>query len=129
MLATSVTDKPFEWENHHRRLRLAYNSSIHPTTGYSHFYLMFDCRVRMLIDVVFGTPTPTPTTLPQYVADLRNSLHTAYKNARERKCQQLERQSNNYNRKSHDHPFNPGDLIWLHNPVVPRGQSRKLYQT
>ena len=34
MLATAVTDRPFEWEQHLRHLCFAYNTSVHPTTGY-----------------------------------------------------------------------------------------------
>ena len=32
-----------------------------------------------------------------------------------------------YRKKVHGDQFDQGDLVWLHNPVVPRGQSRKLH--
>ena len=41
MLATAAQEKPFDWENHLRRLCIAYNTSVHPTTGYTPFFLMF----------------------------------------------------------------------------------------
>ena len=41
MLSKSVHERPFEWEDHIRRLCLAYNTSVNPTTGHTPFYLMF----------------------------------------------------------------------------------------
>ena len=40
MLATIAERKPFEWEDHLRSLCMAY-SSVHPTTSFSPFFLMF----------------------------------------------------------------------------------------
>ena len=31
------------------------------------------------------------------------------------------------NEKIHGKPYKVGDLVWLHNPAMPRGQARKLY--
>ena len=56
MLATAVQERPFEREGHLRHLCMAYNTSIHPTTGYTPFYLMFGRQARMPIDVMYGTP-------------------------------------------------------------------------
>ena len=39
MLATAVQEHPFEWEEHLRRLCMAYNTSIHPTTAWLHTIL------------------------------------------------------------------------------------------
>ena len=50
MLATAVSKRPFQWESHLRRLYLAYNTSVHQTTGYSPFFLMFGRQVRMPVD-------------------------------------------------------------------------------
>ena len=41
MLGTLATEHPFDWEVQLRPLCMAYNTSIHPTTGYTPFYLMF----------------------------------------------------------------------------------------
>ena len=38
MLAKAARERPFHWEEHLPRLCLAYNSSVHPTTGYAPFY-------------------------------------------------------------------------------------------
>ena len=127
MLATAVSKRPFQWESHLRRLCLAYNTRVHQTTGYSPFFLMFGRQVRMPVDVMYGTPTPQSSTVPQYVADLRSSLCAAYEQVRERTGCKLDRQKELYDRKVHGQPFKPGELVWLHSPAVPRGQSKKLH--
>ena len=128
MLATAARERPFDWENQLRRLCLAYNTSTHPTTGETPFFLMFGRQVRMPIDIMYGNPTPQPTTIPQYVTDLRTHLEAAYRRVRERMGHQLKRQRDIYNKKVHGDPYEPGDLVWLHSPAVPRGQSKKLHR-
>ena len=77
LLATAAREQPFVRENQLRRLCLAYNTSVNPTTGETPFFLMFGRQVRMPIDIMYGNPTPQPSTVPQYVADLRALLETA----------------------------------------------------
>lgn len=58
---------------------------------------------------------------------MRDHLETACQQVRERMDQKLEHQKELYDRKTHVSPYEPGDLVWLHNPAVPRGQSEKLH--
>ena len=41
MIATITVDHPFDWEEALPKVCIAYNTSIHSTTGYSPFYLMY----------------------------------------------------------------------------------------
>ena len=70
MLAITVTDRLFEWEQHLPRLCHPYNTSIHPKTGSSPFFLMFGRQAPMPVDIMLRTATPTPTTVPPYVVNL-----------------------------------------------------------
>ena len=78
MLSKAVHERPFEWEDHIRRLCLTYNSSVNQITRHTSFYLMFGRQVRMPVDLMYGNSTPHSTTLPQYVADLRSNLTAVY---------------------------------------------------
>ena len=64
MLAAAVSDRPFEWELHLRRLCHAYNTSIRPTTGFSPFFLMFSRQTRMPADIMLGTLRPLRPHFP-----------------------------------------------------------------
>ena len=120
MLATASQEQPFDWEDHLRQLCMAYNSSVHPTTGYTPFYLMYGRQARMPIDVMYGTPSAQPEELSEYAANLRQSLENAYRRVRDHMAQRLDRQTELYNRRAHGEPFKEGDLVWLHSTAVPR---------
>ena len=124
MLATAVSDKPFEWEQHLRRLCFAYNTSIHPTTGFSPFSLMFGRQARMPVDIALETANAPACTVPEYVANLRTSLDAAYTHVRNQMGHRLEQQKIRYDAKTCGKPFEAGDLVWLHNPAIPCGRSK-----
>ena len=100
---------------------MAYNTSIQPTTGFTPFSLMFGYQARMPIDVKERSPS-------QHAADLRELLESAYRRVREQMSHKLDRQKEFYNKKVHGQPYSAGDLVWLHSPVVPRGQAKKLHR-
>ena len=128
LLASAAGDRPSEWEKHLRRLCHAYNTSVHPTTGFLPFSLMFGRQTRMPVDIMLGTTTPNPSTVPQYVADLRTILEQAYAYVRDHMGHKLAQQKERYDVRSNGKPLEVGDLVWLHNPAVPRGKSRKLHR-
>ena len=57
MQATTVGDHPGEWESHLSKLCVTYNTSVHSSTGFTPFYLMFGRQVKLPIDVVCGIPS------------------------------------------------------------------------
>eukprot|EP00731_Ephydatia_muelleri_P012982 Em0007g292a len=127
MLATTIDNHQADWQHHIRKLCLAYNSSIHSTTGFSPFFLMFGRQVKLPIDLMYGTNRTGPDTAAGFAQKLKEGLQEAYKLVRE-KCQaEHKRQKALYDERVHGKPFSPGDLVWLHSPAVPRGRSRKLH--
>ena len=128
MLAKAVVDRPANWDRHLRRLCFAYNTCTHPTTGYPPFTLMFGRVARVPVDVALGTNLPpSASTIPQYVATLRQSLDTSYSYVKQQMGHELERQKRQYDNRTQGKSFERGDLVWLHSPAVPRGKSRKLH--
>ena len=64
MLATTAHNHPSDWDFYIRKVCLAYNSSIHSSTGFSPFFLMFGREVKLPIDVMYGSNPIEQTTLP-----------------------------------------------------------------
>ena len=101
MLRTSATEHPFDWEDHLRPLCMAYNSSVHPTTTYSPFFLMFGRSTQMPIDLMRGeSPTANDQTssrsIPEYAVKLKDRLKEAYTHVRLNMGHKLDRQKDLY---------------------------------
>ena len=127
MLATCSREHPSTWDTYLPKLCMAYNTSVQPTTGYTPFFLMFGREARLPVDIMYGS-SPTETVTPHhYAAALSESLQQAYSRVRENMALAHNRQKEYYDQRSHGTPFKPGDLVWLHQPQVPPGQSRKLH--
>ena len=126
MLATDLKDHPFDWEDRLRKVCMAYNTSVHASTGYTPFHLMFRREARLPIDIAYGTKAPLRTTTGDYAAQMKDSLEDPYANVRMSLNMSHHMQSELYNKKVHGKPKATGDLVWLHNPTIPPGESRKL---
>ena len=60
MLATTIADYPWDWEDNLRQLCYAHNTSVHSSTGHTPFFLMFSRQVRLLVDLAFKLPQTQP---------------------------------------------------------------------
>ena len=123
-LATTLDNHAGEWEDYLAKVCFSYNTSRQASTGYSAFYLMLERKVRIPLDIVFGTPTSEVADPSEYAQTLRERLE---KCLRDNLGTAAERQKEYYNRRVHGEPYHEGDYVWLLNPAVPRGQSKKLY--
>ena len=54
MLKTLEEKEKLYWEDHLAKIASAYNSTVHKTTGFSPYFLMFGRETRLLIDMIFG---------------------------------------------------------------------------
>ena len=83
----------------------------------------------MPMDVALGTSLPPSAhSVSQYASDLRQSPDVSYAHVRQQMGHELEKQKMHHDAKIQGQPFNTGDLVWLHNPAVPRGKSKKLHR-
>ena len=127
MLALIVKDHGEEWKNHLAKVCFAYNTSVHKPTGFTPFYLMYGRQARIPIDLVYNTPEPSNQSQGEFAKNLHQSLEKAYSVAREKLKAAALHQKTHYDQHIHGEPFKVGELIYLRNPVVPKGKSRKLH--
>ena len=127
MIATTVKDHPFDWEQALPKVCMAYNTSVHSTTGYTPFYLMFGREARLPIDIVYGTNQTESTSVQDYARVMKKSLGAAYDRVRVKLSTGHKRQKEIYDKKIHGDAYEENDLVWLHNPAIPKGKSKKLH--
>ena len=128
MLSTTVQDHN-DWENRIRPVCVAYNSSTQTTTGFSPFYLMFGRQPRLPIDLTYGSMPTKKQYVSEYVKTLNSSLEEAYQNVKHNVTGIQDRQKEQYDKTVRGDAYQVGDLVWLHNPVVPRSQSKKFHRS
>ena len=130
MLATTVADHPFGWEEALPKMCMAYNSSVHSTTGYTPFFLMYGREARLPIDIVYGVPAQQQqdeTTCSTYASSMRKTLERAYERVRIKLSTGHKVQKQLYDKRVHGNEYQEGELVWLHSTVIPKGRSKKLH--
>ena len=88
---------------------------------------MFGRRVRLPINIVYGTNQPQSQTVSSFVSDTKIVLECAYRHVRDTMRLKQDCQKELYDRKRHGEFYQVGDLVWLHSSVVPRDASRKFH--
>lgn len=126
MLATTTKDHPFDWEEQLPRVCMAYNSSVHSSTGYTPFFLMFGRQAKMPVDLMYGTGCQDELPVSDYALQLKKGLEEAYQHVRNKLATSHEHRKKLYDKSIHGRPFEKGELVWLHSTVVTRGMSKKL---
>ena len=106
---------------------MAYNTSVHSSTGFTPFYLMFGREAKLPIDLMYGTGNNAETPITDYANQLRKSLESAYNQARQKLGASHERRKRHNDKRIHGEPFQEGDLVWLHSKAIPQGQLKKLH--
>eukprot|EP00731_Ephydatia_muelleri_P038702 Em0868g2a len=126
MLATAVGDNPADWENYIHKLCFAYNTSVHSSTGYSPFFLMFGRQAAIPVDLMYPLRREEEDKeLPDFVQELKKRLQDAYASVRVHCQSEHLRQKAIYDRKAHGEQLKEGDLVWLFLPAVPRVERTK----
>ena len=129
MLSLAAVEDETHWDVKLPMLMMAYRSSQHETTGASPYSLMFGRELRLPVDLMFGLPeTETSPNTNQYALKLRERLENAYHHTREHTQAQQQRQKDLYDQRACGSPFKVDDLVWLHQPAVPRGQAHKFHR-
>ena len=79
------------------------------------------------MDIAYGTRRPDLATPQSYAGDLQKSLREAYHQVRISFDTGHQHRKEIYDKRVHGRQYEPGELVWLHSPAIPRGQSKKLH--
>ncbi len=111
------------WPQLLRTLTFSYNCTVHETTGFAPFYLMFGRIPRLPIDIMFQHVLCDERVVShhEFVTALRRDLSTAAEIARKHSLKEQNRHAILYNRKVRGSPLAVGDRVLLAN----RGEKGK----
>ena len=77
---------------------------------------------------MFGSPNSDETSYESYVTNQQEILTKGYNNVRENTKRKQHRQNEFYNRRVHGKPYKKGELVWLFNPAVKKGYTKKFHK-
>ena len=127
MLRSIPEDQKNRWKDHLSNLMFAYNSTVHKSTGYSPFFLVFGRESRLPIDTIMPLE-PFKTTKKSYdkfVKDWKNSLKEAYQIANQHQQTSAAANKNRYDKRVKGVAIEVGDKVLVRN-LTPRGGTGKL---
>ena len=99
MIAKMDPEKRAKWPSHLGPILIAYNVTRSLITGYSPYFLMFGCRPRLPVDLLFPTmrQDENSRTTDEYVTSLYDKLKLALVSARNTAILEAQRQKRHYN--------------------------------
>ena len=126
MLSKLLTDNHSTWPDHLSPVAMAYNSTIHISTGYSPHELFFSYQPFCPLDVMTQTPPLQPAdNADQYAFQAQTRLQNAFAFVREQTGRHAENMKRQYDMSVKPKVYETGDLVLLYTPKKRKGQYSK----
>jgi transposase InsO family protein len=120
------TQKQKDWDLVIQYVAFALNTSISRTLKDSSHYLMYLADPVMPLDAVLDLPDERYYERDEYKVHMQILFSDAMESARTAIEASQDKQKIYYDQKAHPHPFQVGELVWLHCPAIKRGLVKKL---
>ncbi|XP_024118290.1 uncharacterized protein LOC112139697 [Oryzias melastigma] len=117
MLRTLPLKDKEKWPQQIQSLTFAYNATVHETTGYAPFFLMFGRIPRLPVDVVFRhvLNDPDVADYDSYAKSLLSSLKSAIEIAQKHSSTEQQHQAQQYNKRVKGTYLSVGDRVLVAN--------------
>lgn len=125
MLRTLEESQKPNWKDYLNKVVHAYNSTVHESTGFSPFFLLFGREPTLPIDLMFPREGANPQSHAGYAEKWRVSMQEAYTIAQENMRKAGERGQKLYNQRAWSSVLEPGDHVLVRN-LSDRGGPGKI---
>jgi len=105
-------NKDEEWDEHVSLAMFSYNTSVHESTGYSPYELVFG-RIPRTPSAYPPLEEETEVTYQQYLTNLFNKLQDTQEDAKNHLIKSKERSKRYYDQRLNERSFQPGDYVFL----------------
>ena len=125
MLAKMVGEHHSDWDKHLQKAIFAYRTS---STGYSPYLVNFGRSPVLPVDVMLGRfdREGNDGNIPQYIKEVRKTLKNAYDVIHVNFDVAQKRRKDVKDKHCSETNFKIGDTVWLFNPAVKVGQTKKF---
>ena len=116
-----------EWDKNLPLLLLGLRGQVHRSLGVSPYCVLFGREPRLPVQVELDVPLRGRTRgISEYLDELRSNLKGLHRVALENSRLSHQKNKAIYDRKVNDFNFAPGDAVYLHKGVVPKGAYYKF---
>jgi hypothetical protein len=130
ILTAYVNKDHNDWDVHLPLALFAYRNSVHSSSGVSPFRAVYGREASTPL-VMTGTQTEAKEQfISNYCDELEKTLKDVERFMKEKITEAQRKQKDGYdvrNNVDKSRSFKEGDLVWLNNPAVPKGRSRKFH--
>ena len=125
MMGTLDNNRKSDWKTYVAPLTHAYNVTIHTSTGFAPYFLMFGRHPKLAIDSLLGIHLENfgSKYSHEYARKLKTRLSEAYKKATEITEKAAEKSKLNYDKKAKYSKLQPGDIVLVRNVTI-RGKRK-----
>lgn len=104
------------WPDHLPALLMAYNTTVHSSTGMTPYFIMYGRHARLPVDIATGlAPQQLKYDLNDWVHAHHQILTNAFHQAQSHSQRQQERDKQRYDRRSRTVPLLPGERVLVRN--------------
>ena len=120
MLAMFAGENKDDWDNLLPAVMMAYHSSIHESTGFSQYRLMFgeECTLPMDIGLSRQDPEPLDAVSSPFAVWARDALEVAFDQVRHHSGLAVQRQKRLYDQRAVRRLFAIGDWVMRYYPAA-----------
>ena len=129
MLKCMVEENPKSWDLLLQKALMHYRSSVHASTQFTPYALMFGREMRLPIDACLPDPPGErlDKSLPKCIEDHKERIRKTESVARENLRAAQKCQKDYYDNTSCGGTYAIGELVWLKSFAIPKGTSRKFF--
>lgn len=127
LLKTLSPEQKRKWTEHLPELVYIYNSTIHSSTGYTPYFLMFGREPVLPIDHLLGISTPDPDSIDKYLSNHKEKLGIAFNHARKNLEENAERRQEHYNKSAKESVIPVGTRVLTRNRVQGRNKIQDVW--
>ena len=129
LLKSKVENDVERWDEHIGASMMAYRSSVHQSTGYTPFSLMYGREIKLPLDLMVGVPDEEEYNVyGDFAGKLKRKLTEAFRDVRDNLHTAQYRQKDYNDRGMKGYSYQPGDEVFLYNPAMKPGEAAKFHR-
>ena len=113
-IVSTLCNENTEWDMYLPFAQMAYNSTVHDTTGETPNKVVLGTQLKMPIDVMTpATEEQVPLAQSEYVREIEEDMRLCYQRVRERTRRAAACHKNYYDKRKHEVKYRSEDLVML----------------